>query len=103
MRFNNTRRGERQCNRAADLLNSNRFLRRYESTLYTNNCGSPERILGCTLNLRGLEWVRRYKFNYGAHLVYKSIDFVPTNITCVDQSLRPSSMVYNANFQNMLD
>ena len=71
MRFNNNTSGERQCDKVADLLNSSiRYIRQYESTLHANNCGSPERILGCTLNLEGLKWVRRHKFNYGAHLVH---------------------------------
>ena len=61
MKFNNKTGGKRQCNKTANKLNSNRFLRQFKSTQCTNDCGSPERILSCTLNLEGLKWVSRHK------------------------------------------
>ena len=66
MKFNNKRGGKRQCNKAANKLNSNRFLRRFNGTKCTNDCGSPERILSCRLNLKGLKWVSRHKLVDGA-------------------------------------
>ena len=69
IKFNNTRRGERQCNKTANILKSSRSSRRYGSRLYANNCGSPEKTLSIRLNLRGLNWVR-------LHILVKNLTMV---------------------------
>jgi len=78
IKFNNTRAGERQCNKTADILNSSRSLRRYESTVYTTNCGSPEKTLSIKSNLRGMEWVRIHKLVKNLTMVCacKQIDYI---------------------------
>ena len=76
MKFNNTRGGRHQCNKAAEIINLNSSSQRYESTLHTKDCGPPERILYCTLNLEGLKWVRRHKIAKYLIIVQMSYKYV---------------------------